>query len=93
MRIAANANYKSDSAIGAHLRRLIRNGKTKKTARKATTHKIGIMVYNTIKLGEKYVEKGAEEYEKAYEKRKIAGCIRALESSGYDCSKIEKRSL
>lgn len=90
-RVAANANCKSDSAIGAHLRRLIRNGKTKKTARKATAHKIGVMVYNTIKYGQKYVEKGAEAYEKAYEKRKIAGCIRTLESSGYDCSKIEKR--
>jgi transposase len=90
MRIAANANHNSDSATGAHLRRLIRNGKTKKSARKATAHKICIQVYNMMKHGQEYVEKGAAEYEKAYEERKILNCIKTLKAMGYDCSKIKK---
>ncbi len=91
-RTAAHANYKSDSALGAHLRRLVRNGKTKKVARKATAHKICKDVYNIIKYGHEYVEKGAAEYESAYDDRKAAGCIKALKALGYDCSKIAKKA-
>lgn len=91
-RIAANACFKSETALGAHLRRLIRNGKTKKTARKATAHKIGTLVYNTMKFGEKYVDKGVNAYEKNYEKKRIEGCIRTLESLGYDCSNMNRKA-
>jgi transposase len=90
-RIAAHANSKSNSFIGAHLRRYIRNGKTKKTARKATAHKINTMIYRMLKYDEEYVEKGAEACEKAYEERKINSCIRTLENMGYDCSKLVKK--
>jgi transposase len=89
-RMAANTNYKSDSAFGAHLRRLIRNGKTKKGARKATAHKICTTVYNMIKHGQEHVEKGAAAYEKAYEERRVLSCFRTLEALGYDCSAIKR---
>ena len=92
LRIASNACFKSETAIGAHLRRLIRNGKTKKTARKATAHKIGTLIYNTMKFGQKYVDKGVDAYEKYYEKKRVEGCIRTLESLGYDCNKLQKKA-
>jgi transposase len=92
LRIAANSNHKADSAIGARLRGLMRRGKSKKTARKATANKLSFLVYNTMKYGQKYVEKGAEEYEKKYEERKIKSCIKTLESLGYDPSTIRKKA-
>lgn len=92
LRIASNACFKAETAMGAHLRRLISNGKTKKTARKATAHKIGILIYNTMKFGQEYVDKGVEAYEKNYEKQKINSCFRTLKSYGYvDCDKLQRK--
>jgi transposase len=91
LRMASNACLKSETAIGAHLRRLIRIGKTKKTARKATAHKIGILIYNTMKFGQEYVDKGVEAYEKNYEKQKIDSYFRGLKSLGYvNLDKLER---
>lgn len=90
LRMAANANLKADSALGGHLRRLIRRGKSKKAARKATANKLAFLIYNTMKFGHKYVEKGAEEYEKRYEEKSAKGHIKALKEMGYDCSTIKK---
>ncbi len=84
LRIAANANYKADSAVGAHLRRLMRNGKSKKEARKASAHKIGTQAYNIMKFGQSYAEKGAAEYEKKHEERKIKAMTKTLNALGYD---------
>jgi transposase len=86
-RIAANANYKSNSATGAFLRKQVRRGKTKKSARKATANRIADQVYNTMKFGQLYVEKGAEAYEKAYEERRLKSCIKTLEEFGYEINK------
>jgi len=87
LRNAANANYRADSGTGAYLRRLVRNGKSKTAARKATAHRLGTQVYNMMKFGQPYVEKGAAEYEKRHEERKIIGMTRALEELGYDVIK------
>lgn len=92
-RIAAHANYQSDSAIGAQLRRYVRNGKSKKTARKATAHKINAMIYNALKYGQEYVEKGAAAYEKVYEERRILSCIKTLTTLGLDCSSIVRKKV
>lgn len=90
-RVAANANYKSDTALGANLRRHLRKGKSKKTSRKATAHKICTSLYNMMKFGQEYVEIGAAAYEARYEERKIASCKKTLQSYGYDCSSIVKK--
>ena len=87
LRIAAHANCRADSGSGAYLRRLVRNGKSKKGARKATAHKLGTQVYNMMKFGQPYVEKGAAEYEKKYEERKIKGMTKTLREMGYDVIK------
>ncbi len=91
-RAAANSNYKSETAVGARLRRFIRNGKSKKSARKASAHQICIMTYRMMRYGQAYVDKGAEAYEKAYEEKKINACLKVLETHGYDCSKIRKNA-
>jgi transposase len=93
LRIAANANYHADSAMGGYLRRLMRRGKSKKVARKATANKLSLMIYNTIKFGHKYVEKGVEEYEKKYEEKRAKGYIKFLQEMGYDCSTIIKKAV
>lgn len=87
LRIAANTNYKADSGPGAYLRKLVRNGKSAPSARKATAHKLGTHVYNIMKFGQQYVEKGAAEYEKRYDERKIKGMTKALKDLGYDVVK------
>jgi transposase len=87
LRIASNANYKADSAAGAYLRRLVHKGKSKKSARKASAHKIGTQVYNIMKFGQNFVEKGAAEYEKRYEERKVKAMTKFLKEKGYDVIK------
>jgi transposase len=87
LRIAANSNYHADSATGAYLRRLQRKGKCKKVARKASAHKISDQVYNMMKFGQIYVEKGAAEYEKAYKERKVKAMMKELRELGFDVVK------
>jgi transposase len=90
LRVAANANYHTDNALGARLRRFVRHGKTKKTARKAIANDLSRKVYRIIKHGHKHVEKSAAEYEKFHEERKALNCIRTLRSMGYNCDNINK---
>lgn len=85
--LRANANHKADSASGGYLRRLMRNGKSKKEARKATAHRLGTQIYNIMKLGQSYVEKGAADYEKAFEEKKIKSMTKALNELGYNVTK------
>lgn len=89
LRMAANANHMADSAQGAFLRRKVREGKCKKAARKATAHKLGTQVYNIMKFGQEYVEKGAAEAEKKHEERKILSMTKTLKELGYVVIKKE----
>jgi transposase len=86
-RNAAHSSVRSDNGTGAYLRRLVRNGKSKKTAHKATAHKIALHTYNMIKFGQKYVELGAAEYDKRHEERKIKAMEKTLNKMGYEVSK------
>lgn len=74
LRIGANALRFSDSALGAFFRRLShRLGAAK--AITATAHKLAVILYNMIKMGQEYIESGAKYYEEQYKDR----CIRNLE--------------
>lgn len=87
LRVAAHANYRSDNDTGAYLRRQVRKGKSKKSARKATAHRLGIQVYNIMKYGQEYVERNSEDYEKAFEERRLLAMEKALKSAGYEVTK------
>ena len=62
LRLAANGLHRSDSALGAFLRRK----KTHLGAPKAitaTAHKLARIIYATLKYGQEYSDAGAEYYE------------------------------
>ena len=62
LRLAANALHRSDSALGAFLRRKKAHlGAPKATT--ATAHKLARLVYSMLRYGQEYVDAGAEYYE------------------------------
>ena len=70
MRLAANALYRSDSALGAFPRR-------KKAqlgvpqAITATAHKLARIIYAMLWYGQEYVDAGTEYYERQYQHRAL----------------------
>jgi transposase len=68
LRIAASTLHRSDTALGAFLRRLkARLGSPK--AITATAHKLALILYNMIKNRTEYVETGQSYYEEQYRNR------------------------
>lgn len=82
LRLAAFSLHKSHSYLGAFYRRMAaRAGKTK--AIQATAHKLAILVYNALKYGTDYVEKGARYYEESYRDRVVKNISRRANEMGY----------
>jgi len=82
LRLAAFSLHKSHSYLGAFYRRMAaRAGKTK--AIQATAHKLAILVYNALKYGTDYVEKGARYYEESYRDRVLKNVSRRAKEMGY----------
>ncbi len=75
LRLAANALHRSDSALGAFLRR-------KKAplgapqAITATAHKLARIIYSMLRYGQEYVDAGAEYYESQYQQRALRAAKR-----------------
>jgi transposase len=70
LRIAAQSLCRSQSALGAFLRRVAaRHGMPQ--AITATAHKLARLIYNLIKHGHEYVRKSQEDYEKQYQERRL----------------------
>lgn len=68
LRLAASSLARSHCALGAYYRRIkARLGPAK--AITATAHKLAKIVYNMLKHGKDYVDRGAEYYEKQYRER------------------------
>jgi transposase len=68
LRLAANGLHRSQTALGAFLRRMkARLGAPK--AITATAHKLARMVYFTIRHGRTYIDKGADWYEQQFRNR------------------------
>ena len=70
LRVAANALPRSDSALGAFLRRK----KAHMGAPKAITaraHKLARLIYSMLRYGQDYVDVGAEYYENQYQQRAL----------------------
>jgi transposase len=82
LRLAAYALHRSQSALGAFLRRLkSRVGAPK--AITATAHKLARLVYSLLKHGTSYVTVGMAEYERAYGERVVGNLSRRAKELGY----------
>ena len=66
LRLAANALYRSDSALGAFLRRKKVHLGTPK-AITATAHKLAELIYSMLRIGQDYVDAGSECHERQHQ--------------------------
>jgi len=82
LRVAANTLYRSECAFGAYLRRMkARLGSPK--AITALAHKLAKLIYNMLKHGFEYVEKGIDAYEKMNRRKQEENLKRKAKQLGY----------
>ena len=82
LRLAANALHRSDSALGAFLRRKKAHLGAPK-AITATAHKLACVIYSMLRYGQEYVDAGAEYYESQYQQRALRAAKRRAAQLGY----------
>ena len=82
LRLAANALHRSDSALGAFLRRKKAHLGAPK-AITATAHKLARIIYSMLRCGHRYVDAGAEYYEHQYRQRALHTARRRAAQLGY----------
>ena len=82
LRLAANALHRSDSALGAFLRRKKAHLGAPK-AITATAHKLARIIYSMLRYGQRYVDAGAEYYENQYQQRALRTAKRRAAQLGY----------
>lgn len=82
LRLAAYALHRSDSALGAFLRRKKAQLGAPK-AITATAHKLARIVYSMLRYGQRYIDAGAEYYEKQYRQRAVSYAKRRAAQLGY----------
>ncbi len=92
LRMAASTLYRSDSALGAFLRRLkFRLGAPK--AITATAHKLAVIIYNMIKNRIEYIESGQDYYEQQYRERCIKSVLERAKSLGFGLFELSSGSI
>ena len=82
LRLAANALHRSDSALGAFLRRKKAQLGAPK-AITATAHKLARLLYSMLRYGQEYVDAGADYYESQYQQRALRAAKRRAAQLGY----------
>ena len=82
LRLAANALHRSDSALGAFLRRKKAHLGAPK-AITATAHKLARIIYSILRYGQQYVDAGAEYFEHQYHQRALHTARRRAAQLGY----------
>lgn len=88
-RMASLAAKKSDSALGAKIRSI--SGRADKAKGiKAGAHQLAILYYNMCKHGWEYHRKGADDYEQAYNQRRLESIKRSARSLGYELTPQNK---
>ncbi|WP_234775519.1 IS110 family transposase [Paraburkholderia tropica] len=81
-KVLSSKTRRSSSTAAAALRlAAVTIGKTKAVT--ATTRKIAVLFYNTLRYGMKYVDPGAEYYEERYRQRVLKNLTRRAESLGF----------
>ena len=82
LRLAANALHRSNSALGAFLRRKKAHLGAPK-AITATAHKLARIIYSMLRYGHQYADAGAEYYERQYQQRALRTTKRRAAQLGY----------
>ena len=82
LRLAANALHRSNSALGAFLRRKKSHLGAPK-AITATAHKLARIIYSILRYGHQYADAGAEYYERQYQQRALRTAKRRAAQLGY----------
>ncbi len=82
MRLAAHGLHRSDSALGAFLRRKKAQLGAPK-AITATAHKLTKLIYSMLRYGQDYVDAGADYYESQYQQRALRAAKRRAAQLGY----------
>ena len=82
LRLAANALHRSNSALGAFLRRKKAHLGAAK-AITATAHKLARIIYSMLRYGQGYVDAGAQYYESQYRERALRAARQRAAQLGY----------
>ena len=82
LRLAAHGLHRSDSALGAFLRRKKAQLGAPK-AITATAHKLARLIYSMLRYGQEYVDVGAEYYELQHQQRALRAAKRRAAQLGY----------
>ena len=82
LRLAANALHRSDSALGAFLRRKKAQMGAPK-AITATAHKLARLIYSMLRYGQEYLDAGADYYESQYQRRALRAAQRRAAQLDY----------
>ena len=90
-RLAAQALWRSQSAMGAFLRRKAAH-RGKAVAIKATAHKLAVLVYSMLKYGTAYVARTQQHYEEQYRIRRIANLKRHAKDLGFTLAELPAAS-
>ena len=88
LRLAANALHRSDSALGAFLRRKKAHLGSPK-AIMATAHKLARIIYSMLRYGQAYMDAGAQYYENQYRERVLRAAKLRAAQLGYRLVPIE----
>src|SRR3990167_1367648 len=92
LRIAASTLHRSNSALGAFLRRL----KSKVGAPKAitaTSYKIARLIYSMMKHGQDYVDAGQDYYDQQYKERIVKNMQKRAHMLGFELTPIQTLTL
>ena len=82
LRLAGNALHRSDSALGAFLRRKKSHLGSPK-AITATEHKLARIIYSMLRYGQQYLDAGAQYYESQYRERVLRAAKQRAAQLGY----------
>lgn len=82
LRMCAVSAKKTDSALGAHIRRVCGRTDNSKGV-KAGAHKLATMIYQMCKEGWLYFEKGAAHNEKMHAQKSVIGLHKKAKTLGY----------
>ena len=82
LRLAAHGLHRSNSALGAFLRRKKAHLGAPK-AITATAHKLARLIYSMLRYGQTYADAGAEYYETQYRQRALRSAKRRAAQLGY----------
>ena len=89
----SNALHRSDSALGAFLRRKKAQALGAPKAITATAHKLARIIYSMLRYGQAYVDAGAEYYERRYQQRALRAAKRRAAQLGYQLvTHVRRRS-